>query len=298
MSSPSIHDEMRPLFGALLADLNQGREGGILVAGGYGLFLKQSWLLQHPEVPIVVPINQWRDTAPRVTKDLDLVIGLDLISDAAAHEGILKTIEKHGFRVSGKNPRWQFISELSETRKVIVELHAPFPPQHESGLAADPFRIKRKPSLGERGFHARTNPEAVGSELNPFRFEVDEAAILVPNPITWAIMKLTAADDRWRKANHPDQPEESRSFSRAQAIKDAQDVCRIVAMVSRDESDATPPIIQTLRTTAEYQRAALIVAESFANDDQWGSQVVSEYWSPESLSTIRSTLGAWFAHAV
>lgn len=296
MSILPIHDEMRSLFGPLLADLNQGRDGGILVAGGYGLFLKQSWLLQHPEVPIVVPIDQWLDNTPRVTKDLDLVIGLDLISDAAAHQQVLETIENHGFKVSEKNPRWQFIKELSQMRKVIVELHAPFPDQHESGLVADRIRVKRKPSLGERGFHARTNPQAIGSGLNPFRLEVDGMAILVPNPITWSIMKLTAADDRWKTANHPDKPEEFRSFSRAQAIKHAQDVCRMVAMVSRDESDATPSIIEALRTKAEFQRAAMIVAESFANDDQWVSQVVSEYWSNDSFSIIRSTLGAWFAN--
>lgn len=37
------------------------------------------------------------------------------------------------------------------------------------------------------------------------------------------------------------------------------------------------------------------VAESFANDDQWVSQVVCEYWSNDSFLIIRSTLGAWFA---
>lgn len=296
MSDMTIQDEMRPLFGPLLADLFEGRDGGILVAGGYGLFLKQSWLLQHPELPIIVPISQWRDNTPRVTKDLDLVVGLDMISDAATHAQVLQTIEKHGFKVSEKNPRWQFIKELPQARKVIVELHAPFPPTHVSGLAADRIRVKRKPSLGERGFHARTNPEAIGSALNPFRFQVDGMTVLVPNPITWSIMKLTAAHDRWKSANHPDKPEDFRSFSRAQAIKHAQDVCRMVAMVSRDESDATPPIIEALRDTAEFQRAALIVAESFRNDDQWASQVLSEYWSDESFAIIRNTLGTWFAN--
>ncbi len=291
----TIQDEMRPLFGPLLADLFQARDGGILVAGGYGLFLKQSWLLQHPELPIAVPISQWRDNSPRVTKDLDLVVGLDVISDAAAHAQVLQTIEKHGFKVSAKNPRWQFIKELPKARKVIVELHAPFPSTHDSGVAADRIRVKRKPSLRERGFHARTNPEAIGSALNPFRFEVDGMPVLVPNPITWSIMKLTAADDRWKSANQPDKPEEFRAFSRAQAIKHAQDVCRMVAMVSRDESDATPTIIEALRTTAEFQRAARIVAETFSNDDQWVSQVISESWSDESFAIIRSTLGRWYA---
>lgn len=296
MSLITIQDEMRPLFGPLLADLFQGRDGGILVAGGYGLFLKQSWLLQNPDLPIVVPISQWRDNTPRVTKDLDLVVGLDVISDAAAHAQVLQTIKKHGFKVSEINARWQFTKELPQARKVIVELHAPFPPEDDSGLVVDGRRVKRKPSLGERGFHARTNPEAIGSALNPFRFQVDGMTVLVPNPITWSIMKLTAADDRWKSANHPDKPEEFRSFSRAQAIKHAQDVCRMVAMVNRDENDATPSVIEALKAKPEFQRAALIVAESFANDDQWASQVLSEYWSDESFAVVRSTLRTWFAN--
>ena len=296
MSLMTIQDEMRPFFGPLLSDLLHERDGGILVAGGYGLFLKQSWLLQNPELPTVVPINQWLDNSPRVTKDLDLVVGLDVISDESAHTQVLQIIEKHGFKVSEKYPRWQFIKELSQERRVILELHAQLPPRAGAGLAVEQTRIKRKPSLGERGFHARKNPEAVGSSLNPFQFQVDGMTVLVPNPITWSIMKLTAADDRWKSANDPDKPEEFRSFSRDQAIKHAHDVCRMVAMVSRDESDATPPIIEALRATAEFRRAAVIVTESFANDDQWASMVLPEYWSNESFASIRSTLLTWFAN--
>lgn len=296
MSIMNIQDEMRPFFGPLLADLSHELGGGVLVAGGYGLFLKQSWLLQHPELPIIVPISQWLDNTPRVTKDLDLVVGLDVISDASAHAQVLQTIGKHGFAVSEKNPRWQFIKELPQARKVILELHAPFPSNHDAGLSVDRIRVKRKPSLGERGFHARTNPEAIGSTLNPFPLQVDGMTILVPNPITWSIMKLTAADDRWKNAQNPDKSEEFRSFSRAQAAKHAQDVCRMVAMVGRDERDATPPIIEALRAKEEFQRAARIVAESFADDEQWASQMVSEYWRSEDLEVIRSTLEAWFAN--
>lgn len=295
MSSLDIHDEMRPIFGPLLSDLNAGQGKNILVAGGYGLFLKQIWLLGNPDVPVIVPISQWRDNTPRVTKDLDLVVGLDLISNAEAQKEILKIIAKHGFKVSEKNPRWQFIKVVSETRNVIVELHAPFPADNERGLQADRIRVKRKPSLGDRGFHARTNPEAIGSELSPFGFEVEGMAIQVPNPVTWSIMKLTAADDRWKHSENPDNTEEFRSFSRVQAIKHAQDVLRLVAMVNRDESDAAPVVVDAVKTTSEFKKAALIVAESFAHGEQWVSQVLSENWSAESLTLIRDTLGGWFS---
>jgi hypothetical protein len=120
-------------------------------------------------------------------------------------------------------------------------------------------------------------------------------AIQVPNPITWAIMKITATNDQWKNATNPDSSEESRSFSRAQAIKHAQDLCRLVAMVSRDESDATLEIIKALDTTPEFKKAGLIVAESFIDDGQWVPQVLSENWSTENLTLIRNTLGGWFS---
>ena len=294
MIGPHIHDEMGPVFGPLLSDLNGVREKAILVAGGYGLFLKQSWLLQNPHMPVIVPISQWRDNAPRVTKDLDLVVGLDLISSADAQVEILNIMQNHGFRVSRENPRWQFVKAMSANRNLIVELHSPLPTGDQHGLKADKIRVKRKPSLGSSGIHARTNPEAVGSELRPFEFEVQGMSVQVPNPVTWGIMKLTAANDRWKLAEDPDSAEELRSYSRAQAIKHAQDVARVVAMVNRDESDAASSVVEAVKTTLEFNKAASIFIDCFDSEQQWGSQVSSENWNEESLALIRTTLRQWF----
>ena len=293
MSHFDQHDEMFPVFGPLLAELNAGLEKSILVAGGYGLYLKQSWLLANPVAPVIVPISQWINNTPRVTKDLDLVVGLDLISDANAQTEILHVIEKHGFKVSETNPRWQFSKEISETRNVILELHAQRPTAHQC-LQSDRIRIKRKPSLGTRGVHARTNPEAIGSVLRPFRFEVQGIAVQVPNHITWAIMKLTAADDRWKQSVAALNSEEMRAYARMQALKHAQDVFRLVAMVSRDERDATPEIISELKTLPEFEKAALIVEHNFTEDQQWVSQMLSDHWNSESFALMRSVLRAWF----
>lgn len=43
-------------------------------------------------------------------------------------------------------------------------------------------------------------------------------------------------------------------------------------MVNRDESDAAPVVVDAVKTTSEYRKAALIVAESFADAEQWGGR--------------------------
>src|ERR1019366_8372499 len=159
-------DPMWPHFGPLWMDLQKVGGDDLLVAGGYGLFLKQNWLLANLTVPIIIPLAQWRDTTPRVTKDFDFIIGLDLIAEAEAQKGVLAALEKHGFKVTTTNPRWQFEKPLGEDRKVVVEIHAPLPLDDRVGLQADRIRVKSKPSLHNDGIHGRTNPEAVGCDLH------------------------------------------------------------------------------------------------------------------------------------
>lgn len=292
--SDDVKDPMWPHFAPLWKDLGGAVEKDLLIGGGYGLFLKQNWLLGKPDMPTIVPIRQWRDNTPRVTKDLDLVIGLDLIAEEKAQKGLLNALEKHAFKVSEKNPRWQFVKRLSETRSVIVELHAPLPGKGAPSFQTDRIRVKRKPSLGEEGIHGRTNPEAIGCDLKPFRFQVEGMVIPVPNPVTWSIMKLTATQDRWMCSEDANNSEERRSFSRGQAIKHAQDVCRVVAMVTRDERDTSAAVVEAVRGMPEFDNAASIVTDLFANTESWASQILSENWGENDLNLIRSTLAGWF----
>ena len=66
-----MDDLLWPHFQPLWRDLVAVSSTNILVAGGYGLFLKQHWLSRSASLPTVVPIPNWLDTTPRVTKDVD-----------------------------------------------------------------------------------------------------------------------------------------------------------------------------------------------------------------------------------
>ena len=120
---------------------------GVLVAGGYGLFLKQQWLLDSGTQPIVIPLENWPDTAPRATNDMDLVVALDLISDETANKQLLAALKRQKFEVSrtphGK--RWQFFKDIGDEQHVHVELHAPMPDREIDGLTANRFAVKHKP---------------------------------------------------------------------------------------------------------------------------------------------------------
>lgn len=105
-----MDDLLWPHFSPLWHDLGVASSTDILVAGGYGLFLKQRWLSEGSRSRTVVPIQNWRDAIPRVTKDVDLVLGLDLIKNAALQKSIITALNKNGFEASDRahEQRWKF----------------------------------------------------------------------------------------------------------------------------------------------------------------------------------------------
>lgn len=69
-------DILWPHFRPLWFELRDLGAGEILIAGGYGLYLKQLWLGGNRELQIVIPLEQWVDAAPRVTNDSSASIDL------------------------------------------------------------------------------------------------------------------------------------------------------------------------------------------------------------------------------
>ncbi len=268
----------------------------LLICGGYGLFLKQQWLgePQQRDLPIIVNLNRWRDATPRVTKDIDLIVGVDLISSESQSQSFVSALNAHDYQVTETNPRWQFEKQLVGQRKIIVELHCSVPPPNTPQVQTDRFRVKHKPSLGEGGVHGRINPEAAGSDLHCIDFEFQNMNFRVPNPLTWCVMKLTAMDDRWQRANDPNKPEEQRNFSREQSFKHAQDICRIVALTARAERDALGAVKAFASTTVEFERACEITVNL---SDESSPLVISlrRQWETEDFDNIRAFLSGWFS---
>lgn len=296
--SDMVSDPMWSVFKPLWKDLQKVGGDSLLVCGGYGLFLKQKWLLTRPDVLIGVPLAQWRVAQPRVTKDFDVVIGLDLIAEESSQRKIMAVLKKHGFKVTQENPRWQFEKPISENRNILLELHAPMPTGEQVGFETDRIRVKRKPSLHEDGIHGRANAEAIGCDLTPFRFELEGVSFTATNPVTWCVMKLTAMQDQYKLFTDAERSQRDRDFCRAQAVKHAKDVCRIVAMVTRNENDALPMVINSIRSMPQFSKAEKIRADFFQSDGGFGALVTGVDWEPAGMQIIRETLVRWFKESV
>jgi len=125
-----MDDLLWPHFQPLWRDLVAASSTNILVAGGYGLFLKQRWLSNSAGLPTVVPIPNWLDTTPRVTKDVDLVLGLDLIKDASHQKSVVYALTQNGFEASDRahEQRWKFLEFADNPIPVVLELGAKWQP--------------------------------------------------------------------------------------------------------------------------------------------------------------------------
>ncbi len=204
MSEP-MNDDLWMWFAPLWTDL-RGIAPSLLLAGGYGLFLKQMWLIgerdiaTEGELRTMVPVARWLYETPRVTRDFDFIASLGLIASPEDQRRTGQVLEAHGFSVVPENARWQFQRPIGNDEKICVDFHAPDPAGQREDLRWDDRRVKPRPSLGAEGIHGRTNPETAGCDLHPFSFPWRELEITVPNAVTWAVMKLVAMHDQWIKS--------------------------------------------------------------------------------------------------
>jgi hypothetical protein len=314
--SETPQDDLWPHFSPLWPDLRRIAPD-LLLAGGYGLFLKQQWLISQQDFPgtktgdfitdpkggrivlkeirTLIPIRRWLEQSPRVTKDFDLIVSADIIASAEDQQSLHKLLESHNFAVVPENAQWQFAKRIGENRQVVLDFHTPSPPDAREDLRVQSRRVKPRPSLGQIGVHGRENPEAIGSELHPFAFMLDGLELAVPNPVTFTMMKLAALHDRWSASQDISQSAENRERQSDQARKHAQDIFRIVAMMTREENEKADEILKAVRGCTAYPSAATAVSQFFKSNDGWGSQAVRQRWQPDDFMAIQNTLAAWFA---
>jgi hypothetical protein len=100
--------------------------------------------------------------------------------------------------------------------------------------------------------------------------------------------------DRWDKAEDQAREEQHRNFHRDQALKHAQDVCRVVAMVTPEERDRAADVVAAIRTSVRFSDAADISDRFFQRPDGWGLRAVARAWRDEDLRTIQELLKGWF----
>ena len=293
---PYANDNLWPEFVPIwkrLADLGAGEM--LLIAGGYGLFLKQQWLSKNLDVATVTALDRWIDPAPRATSDMDFLLGLEFIAHEETNPEVLRLLKERGFEETGnpRGKRWQFVKAISEEKDILVELHAPTPGPEYEDLKAGEIRVSRKRSLGEAGINARHNQEAEGAEMLPFSFSLEGVPLTVPNPVAWTVMKLTAMADFWEKASSPGGLPDDRTKARKQAEKHARDVCRSVAMMTEHERGNSERILENIRQSESFRKACEIYKRAF-HTDGWALELVRDQWQDEDFDVIRDLLDSWY----
>lgn len=287
-----MSEDLWATFKPLCVDLRE-IDPELVLAGGYGLFLRQQWARSEAAEPTAVNLAHWKDATPRSTLDLDLVVSLDLIGMPPRQQEVMNALERHGFQVVPNNARWQFEKVLGPGRSVLVDFHAAPPREARADVRVQSRRVKPHPSLKNHGIHGRENPEAAGCHLHPFRFHREGVEISVPNPVTQSIMKLVAMADRFASSQDLAKPPESRLRDELDARKHAQDLCRTVALMTANERRVTGEVCDYLRGSDSFQRSAREFDAYFGSEPAWGTQAVKEFWRPEDLSLMRGLLADW-----
>ena len=314
--SEANDDGLWPYFAPFWKDLRAISPATVL-AGGYGLFLKQKWLLAKQgklvdaegrrivtsdgtgilmvEEPTLVEISRWSSRVPRATKDFDFIVSLDLIASEEDQRRLTDVLRQHQFSEVPENKRWQFERKVGGDQSIKIDFHSPEPDASSPDVRMEKRRVKHKRSLGNVGIHGRVHAEVYGADLHPFVFQYLGAEITLPNPVTFAVMKLLAARDRRAAAQDATKAPEILRFEGRQSDKHAEDLIRVIAMMTRKENDSTGPVLDVLRGTQGFIEASRVYREHFSSEGQWGYQVAyRDGWSAEDLASVRQVLSSWF----
>lgn len=221
-----------PLLPHLLDLLADPAADSLILAGGFGLRLKQEHLRQSGARTLV---DQF--PAARATQDLDFFLRIELWSERDRGTALRAALDRLGYRERVPHLKFEkpLASDGSEGRSVKVDLMARTPlPQEDIPVsrAKDPARHPSRVGSGLGvDLHGNETPEAFAVEDSPVPLRISgattdgtpvEATVYVPHPYAWLNMKVKAADD-WVRRPKP--------FSE----KHAFDVYLLTAMLTAEE---------------------------------------------------------------
>ena len=176
-----------------------------------------------------------------------------------------------------------------------------------SGVREGPKRIRRRNknrNLVEAHLHREL--KGVESPGGNFLFSHKDVQIAVPNPMTWAVMKLNASGEKrmqatrshkdWVDAGYHSSPEQN-SLERldSYARKHAGDLWRIIAMATRDEViGVNEELMRAVADGEKYITAQNYLREHFLSEDGFGVKVAQEDWEETDIKTMQGLLSEWF----
>jgi len=257
---------------------------GSCVGGGCGLFLKQLFLREHPEIRTLTPL----ETRPeaRTTEDIDLFLRVEVVADAERMTRLRSVLDALGFAVVESAMFYQFWRETASGRLKIDLLTGPLG-GFENRVQADDRRVRPKQKVA---LHAHPVDEAVALEEGQFAVPLvgrmscgreHRTTVFVPQTFTYLLMKLTAFRDR------------AEDQDKNLGVHHALDIDRIVGLLTECEDPLVRQLNLRYRDAPSVVEARRIVAADFGSDIARGTLRLREAarWLPkEAIGRFRAEL--------
>lgn len=245
---------------------------GILLGGGYGLYLKQLHLAQAG-VRTLIGAEMW--PAPRATEDLDLMLSAELVADARSMTALRAALDKLDYRVIKGSEYLQFVRTITATQFVKIDLLTAQLDVLKNFPAINADIRRARPTAADRPkLHAHPTDGALTLTEAPLVIEVAgtrsngqafAAPVTIPHPFSYLLMKLTAYRDR---RNDPD-----KDLGRHHAL----DVFRIVAMLTEPERDQVQANLRRFAADAQVRSCVDLVRSDFASTTAPGVLAMREH---------------------
>ena len=258
----------------------------LILAGGYGLYLKQVHLQETPSSPTLIPGELW--PAPRATEDLDVLLRTEVLVDADRMRSIRAALDRLGYLPIPEAKYMQFVKTFGGGRFVKIDLlTGPLGTfADDPRLRVDDRRVRPRKSVQ---LHAHRTDEATGFQENTLVIplsgvlssgEAYEAVAHIPQTFTLLLMKLHAFRDRCRDAE--------KDMARHHAL----DLYRIVAMMTEVEFQQTRQQVERHQGDPVTGEARRIVTESFSSAESLGSLRLREHPLWDEAMALQAFLSA------
>ena len=240
----------------------------LIIGGGYGLFLKQLYVRDNPQIRTLFGA----DALPiaRTTEDIDLILRAEIVTDSKSMKVIRSVLDQLGFSVVETAKYTQFVRPMSPGQVKIDLLAAPLG-EFASRVPRDSRRVKPRPSVH---LHASKLEESLAVDRHAIPIPIQgrlssgephKTEVLIPQAFTYLLMKLCAYRDRMDDAD--------KNLGQHHAL----DIYRIAGLLTQDE-DAN---VRSLR--AEFAEhpvvidARQIAATHFISPDGIGRLRIREH---------------------
>lgn len=231
---------------------------GILLGGGYGLYLKQLHLAEADQ-PTLIPVDDW--PAPRATQDLDLLLSTEVVADARSMRIVHAALDRLDYKVVPGSEHVQFLRKVAGTQEIKVDLLTAQLDVLRGIPAIQADSRRARPNVASHPpLHAYPTDGALAMGESPSAIDLvgtltngtpSVARIKIPRPFSYLLMKLTAYRDR--------RADVQKDLGRHHAL----DVFRIMAMLTEPERDEVLANLKRFGTDVQVRSCAELVRSDF-----------------------------------